>query len=445
MRTAELVHERIPLTQLQQLWLTQYAPENFRRMHLVSSIRCTGAMDRDLLRESFEWLAQRHAVLRGSMRSDESGKWMFIAGRIDIELHELSMDGRDVQDTIDDVVMLPFDLESGPLFRVAIVRLGETACVCALVMHHAISDGWSLGIVWPEVLRYCNMKASPDESRAQVPGPPMQYTDVMRQQHQWLHGPAAERARSYWMERFANCDSPVTLPFSRQTPVSDTPLPPVAGSLPKDESTKLAQVARQAGVAFSSAVLAAYVALLASWGEGSTVQTWVCHTGRRRKEALKAIGCFLDVWPLQVRIDRRMTLREVMCKVHSATVEALPMLDLPGAEIGKAITMTHGAQARPGTIFNFRPAPRPGAGQVGRAVTGEILVRAPRSRYVSSGSGMALFATVNWDQTTLTWNFLFDPQRFEDAVLEDVSRMFAAILRQMSEGAVAVVPRWTGA
>ena len=44
----------------------------------------------------------------------------------------------------------PFDLEQGPLLRVGLFR-GEGAPVLAVVVHHIVADGWSLGILLAEL------------------------------------------------------------------------------------------------------------------------------------------------------------------------------------------------------------------------------------------------------------------------------------------------------
>ncbi len=45
----------------------------------------------------------------------------------------------------------PFDLEQGPLVRASLFRLSSTEHVLAVVMHHIVSDGWSMGVFVREV------------------------------------------------------------------------------------------------------------------------------------------------------------------------------------------------------------------------------------------------------------------------------------------------------
>ena len=45
----------------------------------------------------------------------------------------------------------PFDLENGPLFRAKLVRLSREEAVLLLTMHHIVSDGWSISVLYKEL------------------------------------------------------------------------------------------------------------------------------------------------------------------------------------------------------------------------------------------------------------------------------------------------------
>jgi hypothetical protein len=429
---------------LQERWIEQYSPDKYRRLHLVSAIRCTGHLDTGLLRRSVAWVEGRHAILRAIVVRDDFGvAWIAVADQGRTGLRELCMHERNIHEVVDEFRVEPFNLESGPLFRVAVGQVDDQQSICVLVIHHLISDGWSLGVFWSEVLHHYNQHAAGRTKEASSP-PALQFTEAMRRQKEWLSSAAAERARGYWRRRLEGCGKPVMLPNSRSC-LPDASLPPISGCLGADDCMNLAQAARLAGVSFSSAVLAAFAVLLSSWGAGEDVITWVLHSGRRRKESMKAIGCFHDMWLLSARINSEMSLSEAMSTVHAAAVEALPALDLPAVEIGKELAAIHGDSLRPAAVFNFLPAPA--RGDHSRAGSGALVSEpvgvATRERYITSMSGgLKLFATVRWDQSVLDWNFFLDPEFFDDAAVEQASDFFSKVLRSMGSGAGAPIPSW---
>src|SRR4030095_17013251 len=92
-----------------------------------------------------------------------------------IDLTKLPTADREVEarrlGTID--VRRPFDLSRGPLLRVSLLRLSEKEHIAVLVMHHIISDAWSLNVLLTELTTlyqaFSTGKASP------LPELPIQY------------------------------------------------------------------------------------------------------------------------------------------------------------------------------------------------------------------------------------------------------------------------------
>ena len=89
---------------------------------------------------------------------------------------------------IKDESLRPFDLVRGPLFRVQLFKMSETNHTLLIVMHHIISDGWSMGIFFDELAvlykSYRNGQHSP------LPDLSVQYADFAVWQRQWLTGDA---------------------------------------------------------------------------------------------------------------------------------------------------------------------------------------------------------------------------------------------------------------
>ena len=87
----------------------------------------------------------------------------------------------------------PFDLARGPLLRATLLRLAEDEHVLLLIMHHIVSDGWSMGVLFRE------LAALYEAFRAGEPSPlpelPVQYADYARLAARVAAGRGA-RARS---------------------------------------------------------------------------------------------------------------------------------------------------------------------------------------------------------------------------------------------------------
>ena len=90
----------------------------------------------------------------------------------------------------------PFDLERGPVFRAALVRVANDEHRFGFSVHHIVSDGWSLGILFSELASlyaaYARGEASP------LPELAVQYGDYAAWQRGWIRGEVLARQLSYW-------------------------------------------------------------------------------------------------------------------------------------------------------------------------------------------------------------------------------------------------------
>ncbi|MEM7497890.1 MAG: SDR family NAD(P)-dependent oxidoreductase [Pseudomonadota bacterium] len=108
------------------------------------------------LSRSFEHLTQRHEALRTRF-VQEDGEWRAIVDQAHATGVEV-VDGSDIPD--DEIAKLgdrfayePYDVSTGPLVQVRMIRLGgERGDVLLLRAHHVVSDGWSIIKVTEELM-----------------------------------------------------------------------------------------------------------------------------------------------------------------------------------------------------------------------------------------------------------------------------------------------------
>jgi len=105
--------------------------------------------------------------------------------------------------------------------------------VLLLVMHHIVSDGWSLGVLVREVAAlYAAFHAG---QPSPLPELPLQYPDFAAWQRGWLSGERLERQQRYWKQQLgASCSRSSCPPTSRARPCRPTTARPTrSGSRPR--------------------------------------------------------------------------------------------------------------------------------------------------------------------------------------------------------------------
>src|SRR5205085_10991670 len=91
---------------------------------------------------------------------------------------------------------LLFDLERGPLLRARLYRLAERDHVLLLVLHHLVSDAWSVELVMGELSQL--YRALSEGARPSLDPLPIQYPDFAVWLRERLRGDELEGQRAYW-------------------------------------------------------------------------------------------------------------------------------------------------------------------------------------------------------------------------------------------------------
>src|SRR5262249_6881234 len=92
---------------------------------------------------------------------------------------------------------LSFEREWG--MRAELLRLAANEHILLLTMHHIVSDGWSMGVLFTELQQL--YAAYHRSDRSPLPELRLQYADFAVWQRQWLVGAELEKQLSYWKEQ----------------------------------------------------------------------------------------------------------------------------------------------------------------------------------------------------------------------------------------------------
>jgi len=160
--------------------------------------------------------------------------------------------------------MAPFDLSTGPLMRVLLLKLKAHEHLLLFNMHHIISDGWSISVLvrqWSEWY-----EASIQNLTLPLPARSIQYPDYAVWQRNWLQGELLERQLTYWKEQLAGAPALLELP-------TDYPRPAVMTyqgaqlqtCLTSELTQRLNSFSQQNGVTLYMALLAAFQILLSRY------------------------------------------------------------------------------------------------------------------------------------------------------------------------------------
>ncbi|HBO2388208.1 condensation domain-containing protein, partial [Pseudomonas aeruginosa] len=203
---------QLSYAQQRQWFLWQLEPGS-AAYHIPAVLRLHGELDTEALKRSFAALVERHEVLRTTFRQEGDETLQVVHDDLPLELREETMSGTDESALllrIEDEVLLPFDLERGPLLRVLLLRLSAEEQVLVVTLHHIVSDGWSTPIMVEELMQFY---AGYREGRAVELEPlPIQYADYALWQRSWMEAGERERQLAYWRQQLGGEQPVLELP-----------------------------------------------------------------------------------------------------------------------------------------------------------------------------------------------------------------------------------------
>ncbi|HEX8273227.1 MAG TPA: amino acid adenylation domain-containing protein, partial [Longimicrobiaceae bacterium] len=342
----------LPLSFAQErLWFLDRLEPGSSFYNLPAALRLHGALDVEALGSALGEIVRRHEALRTVFVEAEGSPVQAVAPfggwSLPVEdLARLDEGGRAAaaQRSLAWGAARPFDLSAGPLFRATLLRLAAEEHVLLLCMHHVVSDGWSMGVLFGELSA---LYAAYREGRpSPLPELPVQYADYAVWQRRHLSGETVERQLAYWRERLADAPALLELPTDRPRP----PVPAYEGSnesvdLPGELLARLKALGRREGATLYMTLLAASQALLAKYAGSEDVVVGSPIAGRTRGETEGLIGFFVNTLVLRTDLSGDPGFREVLRRVRGVTLGAYEHQELPFeklvAELSPERTLGH--------------------------------------------------------------------------------------------------------
>ncbi|HEX2077347.1 MAG TPA: amino acid adenylation domain-containing protein, partial [Longimicrobium sp.] len=319
----------------ERLWFLDRLEPGSPAYNVSAAWRITGPLEVAALERALSGLARRHEALRTTFAVQQGAPVQVIAPPSDVALPVVDVVEGPAEERLEAARRMaaeeadsPFDLERGPLFRPCLLRLAGDDHVLVLTLHHAVTDGWSQGVMYRELAEL--YAAALRSEAAALPALPVQYADFAAWQREALRGEALEAQLAWWRERLAGAPPLLALPWDRPRPAAQS----FRGArewveLPAELVQAVRGAARGEGATLFMALMAAWQALLARWSgqEDLVVGTPVAGRGPTETEGL--IGFFADTLALRGDLSGDPTFRELLGRFRSVALDAFAHQETP--------------------------------------------------------------------------------------------------------------------
>ena len=388
--------------------------------HICCVINVRGQISPEDCVASVQRVVNRQEVLRLSVLPGKNGPVQLIRRQSEpvMQFRDLPSDTRpeEIEEHALSTFYEPFDLIQGPLYRVEVLRRASDDQVMVFAIHHAIADGWTLGVFVQDL---CTAYVQPRR------GGPNELAPVLTSYSAWG---AAERAFwqpselepriVFWKSQLAEThrlwtalEQPNMIFVPRR----------LVSQLPAQITRAVRELARRNGATLFSTLLAAFQVALSRWTGEEDIVVGTPVANRTRQDVRETMGYFSGIVPLRGQVERDRAFSEHVRMVHQTTVDSFAN-GLPFAELVRALGDSPTPTRNP--IFEVRFAlqnhPVPDV---------EIRGLSLKLRMRSTGTprfDLGCEITEHGEALEVVW--LFRESLFSQPEIEELGRLFRTVL-----------------
>ncbi|MFE5284655.1 amino acid adenylation domain-containing protein [Nocardia sp. NPDC056611] len=303
-----------PLTPLQRGLLFQaHLAEGRSDGYSVQAIIDVEAfLDPDRLRAAAEALVRRHDVLRAGFIDSDIGAVQVIPAEVPVPCEYREAIGATPEE-LDALaaaeLRVPFAVDRPPLIRFLCIAAGERRFRLVITNHHLILDGWSMPLLFAELIGL--YETSGDDAGFATPVP-------FRTHLEWLAARPAERARTAWTRGLAGLDGPTLI--APTAPRAAAATAPVAHEVPLPEGLPdaLRRTAAACQVTVNTLVQAAWALLLAERTGATDIVFGATVSGRPPElpGSDRMVGMLVNTVPVRITLNPAESIADLLTRVQ---------------------------------------------------------------------------------------------------------------------------------
>ena len=319
-----------PLTFPQQeLWEVSPIPVEDNANHICCLINVHGLLTERECRAAIQRVVDRQEVLRLSILPGKERPLQMIRKSCGINFDSREVSTADarpeaIEQLAGEIFRAPFDLVQGPLYRAVDLRRAANDHVLVFAIHHAIADGWSLGVLVQDLFAaYVDvMMASSDA----LPPVPQTYTAWGATERAFWQPEILGQHIEFWRTRLAGS-------LRMWNPLIP-PGPPKRwlSTIPANLTNQTRELARQTGVTFFSALFGTFQIAFSEWSGFDDLVVGTPVANRTRQTARETMGYYASIVPLRGQIDRSRVAADHLRAAHQQTIDsfanAIPFVEL---------------------------------------------------------------------------------------------------------------------
>lgn len=280
-----------------------------------------GNLDPDLLEKAIKKLIQRHETLRTSFIVKNGKILQKVYDSIHFKLKYTTFPQPEINELTQHFIQ-PFDLEKVPLWRAELVQLQSNKYLFLFDIHHIISDGVSINLIFDEIMIFYQGKTLPPLE--------FQYVDFTMWQNDIFNSGKIKHQEEYWLNIFPGEIPVLNMPTDFPRPAGmDIAGVSIEFAIKENLTEKLKTVAAKHKSTLYIVLLAAYNILLSKYTSQEDIIVGTPTGGRPQPELEKIVGMFVNTLAMRNRPVPEKTIEAFLQEVSANAISAFDNQDYP--------------------------------------------------------------------------------------------------------------------
>lgn len=327
-------HPPLSSSQRRLLWLHQLNPQD-PAYHVPMTVHFDGPVKVPAVKRALHRAIDRHEVLRTAfLNAPEGDYYQDVRDSFEADLTIVDLSNRSNSDRQEaltrattQLIREPFDLSRPPL-RGMFVTEAEGQGWLFLVLHHIITDGWSLLVIERELQEFYAAEMERREPRLEAL--PIQYADYALWQQSYLAQDAGQRQLQYWQGQLKGHVPTLTLSFDRRRGSQRDPRGGrLRHALDPQLSGRLQTLSESLGLTLYELLLSAFAVHLYRLSAQTDFNIGSPVANRHHVEIEALVGMFVNTLVLRMQLSADDPFRSFAERVRHTVREAQTHQDVP--------------------------------------------------------------------------------------------------------------------
>ncbi len=306
--------------------------------NMALTLRFTGPLDTRVLTAALNDVVARHEVLRTNLVEHNGMPYQYVHPELRLEPAVTEVAADRLGEAIAALRRHVFALESEPLIRPTLLVAGPDTHVLLLLIHHAVTDHTSFGILVDDlVVAY---RARRNAQPPQWTAPPAQFADYAHWQRNTFEspGPWARAELDYWRGALEGLPTDISV-------ATDRARPPLLGkrgevvdfTVAAARRAALVRLAEESGTTEFSVYQAVLAVVLHKLGGGTDIAIGSPVACRVGESTANLTGPCANVVVLRTDLSGQPSLRELVARSRDTVKDALAHQEFPIERLVEAL------------------------------------------------------------------------------------------------------------